>query len=63
MSVCAGNVQITLVESGTPGDYYGTQYTESQTPTIEDCAQKCLDDSNCGGIAYGTQNDEDTDAG
>jgi len=54
---------ITLIESGTIGNKYGTRYTATQTPTIEDCAQLCIDDTNCGGIAYGTEDGESTDAG
>ena len=62
-SVSNGSLLITKVVSGGLAPFFGDQYDENQTPTIEDCAQKCLADDSCEGIAYGSQADEQTDAG
>ena len=62
-NVSDGSLLITKVVSGGLAPFFGDQYDETQTPTIEDCAQKCVADSSCKGIAYGSQADEQTDAG
>jgi len=55
---------ITKEHSGILGNYFGTQYTETETPSIVDCAQLCLAaPSSCAGFAYGTPNGEYTDHG
>ena len=62
-NVSDGSLLITKVVSGGLAPFFGDQYDETQTPTIEDCAQKCVADNSCKGIAYGSQADEQTDAG
>jgi len=41
------------VHDCTSGTWYGTQYTETQTPDIDDCAQICQTTSGCSCFTYG----------
>eukprot|EP00494_Astrolonche_serrata_P021969 UN22218 len=52
-----GNAEsfVQLQQICTAGSWYGTEWDETETPTIEDCARKCPDDLECVGIAYGTE--------
>eukprot|EP00494_Astrolonche_serrata_P030031 UN30298 len=46
---------INLQYECTAGSFYGTQYDQNETPTIEACAILCLNDPECEGITYGTE--------
>jgi len=42
-----------LEQQCTSGRYRDTQYTEAQTPTIEDCETICRNENGCVGFTYG----------
>jgi len=50
------SVRYHLEHECTPGNHYSPQYTETETPTIQDCAKMCNDDANCEFFTYGTEN-------
>jgi len=49
-------VKYQLEHECTAGNNYGTQYTESETPTIQDCANMCNEDEDCEFFTYGNIN-------
>lgn len=48
-------VSYQLQHECTAGHFYGTQYDETQTRTIQDCANLCHEDTTCQFFAYGNE--------
>ena len=49
------NDKIEKMHDCSAGSYYGKQYTETETPTIEHCAKLCQDTAGCQCFTYGTE--------